>query len=334
VRERPPVSDRSLAAALAAGWGVAPASVEFLPVGDDARAWSFRVVAGDGTRWFLKVRRGPVDPATVLVPMFLRDHGLAQVVAAVPAVDGDPWRQLDGFTVLLYPWVEGVPAMERGLDDRQWVALGGFLAALHRTGLPADLAATVGRERFVPWGARPVRGLDTRLVQGRAGDPLGQELAGLWRAHRDEIAFAADRAERLGRVVAAARPLLVLCHADVHTANLLVGAEGRLAVVDWDGLTLAPPERDLCLFVTGGATGRQQTRFFEGYGPASLDRPTLAYYRWEWVVQELADYGGRVLDGRLGEETRRHAVAEFRRLFAPGDAVEAAREADRRLEVS
>jgi phosphotransferase family enzyme len=260
MRERPPLSDRALLAALADGWGVAAAAVEFLPVGDDAGAWSFRAVAGDGGRRFLKVRRGPVDPATVRVPMFLRDHGLEQVVAALPAGDGDPWRPLGSFTLLVYPWVDGA-----------------------------------------------------RLGQGRPGDSLVRE--------------------RLGRVVAAARPELVLCHADLHLANLLVDDQDRLAVVDWDGLELAPPERDLCFFVTETAAG-ERARFFEGHGPATPDRAALAYYRWEWVVQELADYGGRVVDDRLGEATRRHALAEFRRLFAPGDVVELARRVDRDLTVS
>ena len=51
-------------------------------------------------------------------------------------------------------------------------------------------------------------------------------------------------------------------------------------------------------------------------------------------MQELADYGTRVLDDRLGEQTRRQAVAEFARLFAPGDVVEAAEAAERRLQLS
>jgi spectinomycin phosphotransferase len=114
LRERPPLPDHALAAALASGWGVAAASVEFLPVGDDSHAWAVAADGGDGTRWFLKVRRGEVDPATVLVPMFLRNHGLEQVVAAVPAAAGDPWRPLDGFTLLVYPWDDGVPALGRG----------------------------------------------------------------------------------------------------------------------------------------------------------------------------------------------------------------------------
>ena len=329
MRERPPLPDNALVAALAAGWGVAAASVEFLPVGDDSNAWSFRVAAGDGARWFLKVRRGPVDPAAVLVPQFLDDQGFGQVVAAVPALAGDPWRPLDGFTLLLYPWLDGTPAMEQGLTDRQWADLGRFAATLHRAVLPPALAATVPREPFVPWGAGPVRALGARLDRDRPGDPLGQELAGLWRAHREVVASAADRAERLGRSVAATRPLLVLCHGDLHTANVLVDRGGRLAVVDWDGLQLAPPARDL-LFPTGD----ERAWFFEGYGPAALDPLITAYYRWEWVVQELADYGGRVLDGRLGAETRRAALVEFRGLLAPGSLVEAARAADRRLALS
>jgi spectinomycin phosphotransferase len=329
MRERPPLPDAALAAALADGWGVAAAAVEFLPVGDDSRAWSFRVVTGDGAGWFLKVRQGQVDPAAVLVPRFLHDRGLEQVVAAVAAADGDPSRPLDGFTLLLYPWIDGAPAMERGLTDRQWVDLGRFVAALHRTELPPDLAAMVAVESFVPWGAALVRALDARIGQVQGGDPLRRELAGFWRDHRDEIAVAADRAVRLGRLVAAAHPELVLCHADLHLANLLVGPEDRLRVVDWDGLQLAPRERDL-LFVAGP----ERAWFLDGYGPVTLDRRIAAYYRWEWVVQELADYGGRVLDDRLGDDTRRHALEEFRRLFAPGEVVEAARVADLGLRVS
>jgi hypothetical protein len=121
-------------------------------------------------------------------------HGLGQpVVAAIPAAVGDPWRPLSGgFTLLVYPWVDGVPAMEPGLTDRQWAGLGGFVAGLHRSVLPAELATTVARETFAPWGARPIRELDARIGRGRPGDRLGRELAELWQAHRDAIGLAAD----------------------------------------------------------------------------------------------------------------------------------------------
>ena len=99
MRERPPLPDSALVAALAAGWGWRP----FPP------PWATR-----GGRW------APASPC---------------------------W---------CFPWVDGVPAMELGLTDRQWADLGGFVAGLHRSALPAELAATVARESFAPWGpSRP-----------------------------------------------------------------------------------------------------------------------------------------------------------------------------------
>jgi spectinomycin phosphotransferase len=89
-----------------------------------------------------------------------------------------------------------------------------------------------------------------------ADDALVAALAAGWGV----AAAAVDRSERLGRAVAAASPRLVLCHGDLHLANLLVDGGGRLAVVDWDGVSLAPRERDLCFLAEDGR------RFLEGYG--------------------------------------------------------------------
>lgn len=55
----------------------------------------------------------------------------------------------------------------------------------------------------------------------------------------------------------------------------------------------------------------------------------LAFYRYEWVVQEIAEFGKQVLrseDG--GEITRQDGLRHFRALFDPGDVVETAYRAD------
>ena len=65
--------------------------------------------------------------------------------------------------------------------------------------------------------------------------------------------------------------------------------------------------------------------FFEGYGQTEVDALALAYYGYEWVVQEMSDYAERVfLMDDVGAETKADAVREFRALFAPGDVVDAA----------
>jgi spectinomycin phosphotransferase len=58
----------------------------------------------------------------------------------------------------------------------------------------------------------------------------------------------------------------------------------------------------------------------------------LAYYRYEWVVQEIGDFGERVfwMEG-TGERTKRDAVQGFISLFQPGDVVEAAYKSEEKI---
>jgi spectinomycin phosphotransferase len=106
--------------------------------------------------------------------------------------------------------------------------------------------------------------------------------------------------------------------------------------VDWDQPILAPKERDL-MFVLGAVGGdartpRQEDLFFQGYGSREIDPLTMAYYRYEWVVQEIGAWGEDVfLRDDVGDETRQDSAVHFRYLFDPGDVVEAAYESESRL---
>ena len=117
----------------------------------------------------------------------------------------------------------------------------------------------------------------------------------------------------------------VICHADIHAWNVLVAPSGDFAIVDWNETVLAPRERDL-MFVDGGPGGKDQDAdsFFSGYGVVEVDPVVLAYYRYEWVVQELADFGRRARSRDLGDATRSEALGFLRIIFEPGQVVEGA----------
>ena len=70
------------------------------------------------------------------------------------------------------------------------------------------------------------------------------------------------------------------------------------------------------------------TDFYAGYGEVDIDRSLIAYYRFDWVLQELSDYHSRVFDRDLGTATRTQALAFFTELFGPQDVVAAAFRAD------
>ncbi len=121
----------------------------------------------------------------------------------------------------------------------------------------------------------------------------------------------------------------VLCHADIHAANILVGDDGRLFLVDWDHPRLAPPERDL-LFVVGSpiarrVTQREEARFFEGYGPHPVDAEALAFFRCERALEDIGEFAAQVFFApTLPEAARAEEAWMLRGLFGPGDIIETA----------
>jgi spectinomycin phosphotransferase len=322
------LSEGVLQACLHGQFGLAVAALTFLPLGHDALAWVYRVETAGGTPYFLKVRRGLTNAPSLLVPRYLHDHGVDRVIAPLLTTTGRPWAEVAGYTLILYPFVAGATGMKGGMAPAQWIAYGAALRQIHETSVALDLAGQLRRETFVPYGVDLVRDLQARLAAGLpAGDPIARELAKFWAAHDDTIHALVARAESRGRALARTAPPFVLCHADIHTDNVLLDAAGDIWIVDWDETMLAPRERDVMFAVGGGISATlvgpaEEELFRRGYGDAPLDPHALAYYRHAWAVNDIGEYGLQVLARPdLGPLSRRAALETFISLFRPTEIV-------------
>lgn len=330
--ERPDLSDAAIGAALRRHYNIAVRDIEFLPIGNDSNAWAFRVQAEDDIPYFLKVRRGTINTPSLAVPHHLHAQGIEQVVAPLLSGSGQLWHRLDEFGLILYPFIEGHSVIHTGMADDHWVELGSVLKRIHTGALTPALAGQLQRETFAPKWLDFVRQWQTQGVQA-SQDPFGGELASFWQQKRAEIGYLLARTDALARAQLDSPPPFVLCHADIHTANLLLDAEDRLHIVDWDETVLAPKERDL-MFVTGRGIGfsvgpKEESLFLRGYGETAIDAGTLAYYRYGWAIEEIGDYSARLLgllDG--GDETKRAARHFLAQVFGPGGVVELAYRSD------
>ena len=101
----------------------------------------------------------------------------------------------------------------------------------------------------------------------------------------------------------------MICHADPHLGNVIVGADG-VHLIDWDDAVLAPREQDL-MFLLGGmgtlgpTTAEQLDAFFTGYGEVAVDPVNLRYYRHARVQEEVGLWAEQVITGPDREDSLR-----------------------------
>ena len=219
--------------------------------------------------------------------------------------------------------------MVAGLSDDQWREFGRTLRAVHDSALGERLRGWLPIETFSLPSAVPVRQLLELVNATDFEGAAAARFAAFWREHTEQIHRLLVRAEGLASSLRAKQFEYVLCHADVHAANVLVGDDGRIHLIDWDGSLVAPRERDL-LFVVGSKIAREvepreEALFFEGYGPVEIDPEALVYYRYERIIEDIGEFGKDVfLDASLDEQTRAESAALVEGFFAPGGDIDRA----------
>jgi len=320
--ERPSIPDEKIISVLRENYAIPTVAVEFLPLGWDTASWSYRIDARHNS-YFLKIRRNIVNPAGILLPRYLKEQGINQVLAPLLSPRGEPWKLAEGFYFILYPFVQSEQVLAVGMSDAHWVEFGSVLQRLHTTGLPRALLAQMKRERFVPPRLEWIKDTHAHVNRWRGGDPFQRELASFWLDNHSTIAAILQRMEILVQKMHGVHIEFVPCHGDVHTGNLLITRNGRLFIVDWEDARLAPKERDL-MFLPGDLGAREEGIFFQGYGKTSIHPLAQAYYRHHWCIEDLGFAEHIFTEEQTGEKTRKNAIFWFKNLFAEGNSIETA----------
>lgn len=332
--EKPDIPEERILACAGADFGLHAASVAFLPLGADQNTASYRLVTGGGTAYFLKLRSGSFDEMSAVLPKLLNEQGIAQVIAPLPTLAGQLWAGLDSFAVLLYPFVEGRSGYEVELTDGHWVELGAALKRIHTAALPQALTSRIRQERYSPKWRDSVTTFLKMSANQVFDDPVAAKTAALLRGKREQILDLVGRAERCARDIQAHPHRFVVCHSDLHAGNVLIASSGALYIVDWDSPILAPKERDL-MYAGGGQFGSRRTPqeeealFYRGYGETAVDPLALAYYRYERIVQDIAEFCKQLLLTDEGGEDREQSFHYLASNFLPNGVLDITRRIDK-----
>jgi len=318
---RPPdVPPQQIAAALREAYAIQATQVEFLPLGADADSAAFR--ADD---WFVKLRRGPHGAVGAQVAHELFAQGIGAIVAPIAAHSGALWSMVEGWRMLVYPFLDLTPASARPLRDEQWAALGAAVRRVHDAALPAALSEQVPQVNYdAPWRAALREEMQPRTATDALISALNVELE----RHRARIEALIERSEALAAHMRAGAHARVVCHTDLHGYNVLTDGDGRVRIVDWDAPLRAPRERDL-MFVGGAQFGTHSAAdemrlFYAGYGPVDVDADALEYFRCERIIEDLVLYARQILEAAECPAERAAALKHFRVNFEPGSTLDAA----------
>ena len=118
------------------------------------------------------------------------------------------------------------------LSDAQWAELGETLKRIHHVKLPYCVEATCVTRPSLTTGVNACG-----ITSGSRGRLFGRCLCPPCRSDAGR-AFGRRRTASSREVLAdemrSRSSTFVLCHADLHGGNILIDAQGRLFIVDWN----------------------------------------------------------------------------------------------------
>ena len=331
--EKPNIKDELIISRLREVYEIYVDELIFHSSGDMNTA-AYVLSAGDGKKYFLKLRKG-FDEIIVTVPLFLRSQGTENIIVPYETKSRHYWADFDDYKIILYRFIEAKNGFEMELSDQHKRNLGIALKAIHSMQIPPRLKRQIPKETFSPQWRERVKSFSARAEAISFQDSTAAKLAIFMKSKQNEINHLVGRAEQLASELQAKSLKLVLCHSDIHGRNILITQNNKLYVVDWDNPILAPKERDL-MFIGGGIDNiwkseQDEAVFYEGYGKTEIDLSALAYYRYERIIQDLADYGEQVLLSDKGSANREQFYKYFTINFEPGIRLEIAKKTDELL---
>jgi spectinomycin phosphotransferase len=299
----PPVGldEAVVAEAAASRWGLR-VTLRYIAIGAGSYHWLAKAPAG--ARYFLTVddlQDKPwlgTDPDQVFcglcgafeTAIALREYaGLPFVVAPMAALGGEAACRLTArYSLAVFPFVNGQSGRwGDAVTAHDADALAEVLARLHRaTPLVASQAPRRSLELF---GRAELEAALGELDRPWSGGPLAERARRELAAKADLVIGWLDEFDDLAaRLAANGAEAATVTHGEPHPGNFIRTGDG-LALIDWDTVALAPPERDLWMLDDGAAAALARYSQLSGVTP---DAEAISFYRLGWTLYDIAAYTG------------------------------------------
>lgn len=273
----------------------------FFPEGEDS--YGYIATASTGEKYFVKASTF-VPEAALQVSASLHDSSnITEVVAPLKTKANGLSIRWQNFRVSLFPFIEGKSRWDlwkagKDFSDNELASCGELLAKIHACSeIEAITVATyelpLRHELFAVLDAaeKVKHGSTEKTYQ----NPYQRQTVEAITQYRTQILQSLERYDSLGRTAEALKVPFVITHGDPTPGNIILDSNNRLHLIDWDGVRLGPPEKDLVAF-----TGERFEIVLERYltkrdNDLTLHADIFGFYIYEWTLNEIRDYGTKIL---------------------------------------
>jgi spectinomycin phosphotransferase len=302
--------------------------IVLLPIGADINASIYKVKSSDQKTYFVKLKKDFFNDTHIKILELLQKAGVKELIAPLKNVESKWTCGIGDKTLIVYPFILGHDGFSRALTYAQWIELGQALRQVHEIDVPSSLKMHIRQEDFSPSSQNAVRSLYADNKDLVLDNKVALDLWKFLQENRSLVEQLVNHAEELSKKAQCQRSKFVLCHSDIHAGNILLDTKDALYIVDWDEPILAPKERDL-MFIGGGVGNVwnkpfEEELFYQGYGQVEINWTLLAYYRFERIVVDIAEYAQELLLKSAPTNDKSEMYKHFLGMFATNGVVDIA----------
>ncbi|HEY9075082.1 MAG TPA: phosphotransferase [Anaerolineaceae bacterium] len=305
----PALDQASLAAMLEQAYEVAIDHLAFIPTG--WLAYCYVLDCRDGQRRFLKMYQGTRPAAFAasspefylpLTRQLYTSGILPEIAYPLPSRSGSLLVQRGEIMLILFNFIDGRLVGLGELPEGVLAQLGRMVGILHRSTPALDLGHPLVEAFQAAFEPALLAALETLAETAEDAAPGLHGLRELLLPRRGEVLARLDTLKRLGAWAREANPPKVVCHTDLHGANLILDHQNRLHILDWENAMLAPREHDLCFLAADPCFRRVFLPAYEREaGPVALEPNLLRFYFYRRGLEDLVDYVVQIMGGGRGE---------------------------------
>jgi spectinomycin phosphotransferase len=104
---------------LANDYNIEVVTLTLLPLGADMHASVYKVDARDQFSYFVKLKHGHDHNIGITVVELLHNAGIQHIIRPLKTINGQSTQEIDEFTLIAYPYIEGQNGFSRALTDAQ-----------------------------------------------------------------------------------------------------------------------------------------------------------------------------------------------------------------------